>query len=196
MIDKGGILVIDDFIDKDYQEDIKDVLLGKEEWGDLLFPWHYIDDVTAAFEDDNQGRPGLSHVYVEYNDDKTSDICSDWHELFIPMLELACETLEVPSARIVQGRSFLQFPLNLRSKEDDTPHIDIDDMRHLVVLYYVCTADGDTVIYNERKESDIYTEKQRVTPKQGRVVLFDGSHYHTAQQCTNKIRCIVNYNLG
>ena len=33
MIDKGGILVIDDFIDKDYQEDIKDVLLGKEEWG-------------------------------------------------------------------------------------------------------------------------------------------------------------------
>ena len=51
-------------------------------------------------------------------------------------------------------------------------------------------------IYNERKESDIYTEKQRVTPKQGRVVLFDGSHYHTAQQCTNKIRCIVNYNLG
>ena len=35
MIDKGGILVIDDFIDKEYQqEDIKDVLLGKaEEWG-------------------------------------------------------------------------------------------------------------------------------------------------------------------
>ena len=86
--------------------------------------------------------------------------------------------------------------MNLRSKEDDTPHIDIDDVKHLVVLYYVCTADGDTVIYNEREESDTYTVKQRVTPKQGRVVLFDGSHYHTAQQCTNKIRCIVNYNLG
>ena len=28
MIDKGGILVIDDFIDKDYQEDIKDHLMG------------------------------------------------------------------------------------------------------------------------------------------------------------------------
>ena len=37
MINKGEILVIDDFIDKNYQEDIKDVLLGKEEWGDLLF---------------------------------------------------------------------------------------------------------------------------------------------------------------
>ena len=48
MIDKGGILVIDDFIDKDYQEDIKDILLGKTEWGDLLFPWHYIDDVSCV----------------------------------------------------------------------------------------------------------------------------------------------------
>ena len=136
MIDKGGILVIDDFIDKDYQEDIKDVLLGKEEWGDFLFPWHYIDVVTAAFEDDNQGRPGLSHVYVEYNDDGFSTIVSDFHDLFIPLLELACEILEVPSARIVQGRSFLQFPLNLNSKEDDTPHIDLDEgERHIVVLY-------------------------------------------------------------
>jgi len=197
MIDKGEILVIDDFIDKDYQEDIKDVLLGKEEWGDLLFPWHYIDDVTAAFEDGNQGRPGLSHVYVEYNDDQTSDIVSDFHDLFIPMLELACGILEVPSARIVQGRSFLQFPLNLKNEDDDTPHIDLEEgERHIVVLYYVKDSDGDTVIYNERTESDTYTVKQKVTPKQGRVVIFDGSQYHTAQQAINSVRCIVNYNLA
>ena len=197
MIDKGGILVIDNFIDKEYQEDIKNVLLGAEEWGDLLFPWHYIDDVTAAFEDGNQGRPGLSHVYVEYNDDGTCEIVSDFHDLFIPMLELACETLEVPSARIVQGRSFLQFPLNLNSKEDDTPHIDLDEgERHIVVLYYVVTSDGNTVIYNQRTESDVYTVKQKVTPKQGRVVIFDGGQYHTAQQAINTVRCIANYNLA
>ena len=59
MIDKGGILVIDDFIDKDYQEKIKDNLMGDND-----FPWFYIDDVTAAYEEGNQGRPGLSHVYV------------------------------------------------------------------------------------------------------------------------------------
>ena len=197
MINKGEILVIDDFIDEDYQEDIKDVLLGKEEWGDLLFPWHYIDDVTAAFEDDNQGRPGLSHVYGEYNDDKTSDIVSDFHDLFIPLLELACETLEVPSARIIQGRSFMQFPLNLQSSEDDTPHIDLEEgERHIVVLYYVKDSDGDTVIYNQRTESNTYTVKQKVTPKQGRVVIFDGGQYHTAQQAINSVRCIVNYNLA
>ena len=45
-------------------------------------------------------------------------------------------------------------------------------------------------------ESDTYTVKQRVTPKQGRVVIFDGGQYHTALQAVNKIRCIANYNLA
>ena len=192
MIDKGGILVIDDFIDKDYQEKIKDNLMGDND-----FPWFYIDDVTAAYEEGNQGRPGLSHVYVEYNEDDTSEIISEFHELFLPLLNKACQVLQVPRANIVQGRSFLQFPLNLNSSDDDTPHIDLDEGdRHIVVLYYVVTSDGDTVIYNQRTESDTYTVNQKVTPKQGRVVIFDRGLYHTAQQALKQIRCIVNYNLA
>ena len=192
MIDKGGILVIDDFIDKDYQEDIKDSLMGDND-----FPWYYIDDVTAAYEEGNQGRPGLSHVYVERQDDGSCEITSDFHDLFLPLLNKACDVLEVSRASIVQGRSFLQFPLNLDSCDDDTPHIDLDEgERHIVVLYYVVTSDGDTVIYNQRTASDIYTVKQKVTPKQGRVVIFDGGLYHTAQQALRKHRCIVNYNLA
>jgi len=197
MIDKGGILVIDDFIDKDYQEDIKDYLMGDYLYNNEQFPWYYIDDVTAAYEEGNQGRAGLSHVYVEYTEDNTSEIISDFHEIFLPLLSKACQVLQVPTANIVQGRSFLQFPLNLESTDDDTPHIDLDEGdRHIVVLYYVVTSDGDTVIYNERTESDTYTVKQRVTPKQGRVVIFDGGLYHTAQQALKNIRCIVNYNLA
>ena len=192
MIDKGGILVIDDFIDKEYQEEIKNNLMGDND-----FPWYYIDDVTDAYSGDNQGRPGLSHVYVEYNDDNVSEIVSDFHELFLPLLNKACDVLKVSKANIVQGRSFLQFPLNLDSCEDDTPHIDLNEgERHIVVLYYVVTSDGDTVIYNQRIESSNYTVKQKVTPKQGRVVIFDGGLYHTAQQALKKIRCIVNYNLA
>ena len=74
------------------------------------------------------------------------------------------------------------------------PYIDEGD-EHIVVLYYVVDSDGDTVIYNERTESLTYTEKQRVTPKQGRVVIFEGGQYHTAEQPTKGTRCIVNYNL-
>jgi hypothetical protein len=38
-------------------------------------------------------------------------------------------------------------------------------------------------------------EKQRVTPKAGRVVLFDGFYWHTSCQPVHNVRCIINYNL-
>jgi len=114
------------------------------------------------------------------------------------LLSKACQYLKMPETEVIQGRSFLQFPLkNIDTSVVDTPHIDLDEgIEHTVVLYYVVSSDGDTIIYNERTESDTYIEKQRVTPKQGRVVIFDGGQYHTAQQCKDRIRCIANYNLA
>ena len=37
--------------------------------------------------------------------------------------------------------------------------------------------------------------KKKIKPKRGRVVLFDGKLYHTAEQPNNHKRCIVNYDL-
>ena len=192
MIGKGEILVIDDFVSLEYQEKIKQELMGIGN----TFPWYYTEDVTGAGEYDSQHRPALAHEYVRINDDDISEIDSVYHHLFTPMLSKACQYLKMPEMNVIQGRSFLQFPLNLNSSDDDTPHVDLDEEEHTVVLYYVLSSDGDTVIYNERLESTTYTVKQKVTPKQGRVVIFDGRQYHTAQQPTKGTRCIVNYNLG
>ena len=94
----------------------------------------------------------------------------------------------------ILGRSFFQLPTNIKREDVDTPHTDIP-VDHFVMLYYVCDSDGDTIIYNEQVKSNNYTIQKRVTPKQGRVVLFDGSYYHTAEQPLNSIRCVVNYDL-
>ena len=163
------------------------------------FPWFYIEDVTAAGDDDSQHRPEMSHQYVELDERGPTlggYIVSEHHELFLPLLKRVGFKMGLRNVNCLQGRSFLQFPLSLRDITIDTPHIDLDNRKHLVALYYVCDSDGDTVIYNERKESKSYTIKQKVTPKQGRMVLFDGSLYHTAEQPLNNVRCIVNYNLG
>ena len=193
MIGEGEIIVIDDFISLDYQEKIKQELLGLEN----DFPWYYTEDVTTAGDFDSQYRPALNHYYVNFNDDDISEVESVYHHLFVPMLSKACKYLKIPETEVIQGRSFLQFPLkNIDTSVVDTPHIDLDEGdEHVVVLYYVVDSDGDTIIYNERTESLTYTEKQRVTPKQGRVVIFEGGQYHTAQQPSNGTRCIVNYNL-
>ena len=208
MLEKGQVIVFDDFIDKDYQEKIKKELLGAEDHLQQ-FPWFYVEDVTTAYDDDSQHRPGLSHSYVDLPLELTGDendvlepyssgiVMSEYHQLFVPMLKRVGFKLEVSNVRVLQGRSFLQFPVNTDGTID-LPHIDIiGKAEFIVALYYVCNSDGDTVIYNETKESKTYTINKSVTPKQGRMVIFDGRLFHAAKQPINSnTRCIVNYNLG
>ena len=196
MIQENEILVIDDFIDLKYQEQIKNILIGQETFKYYDFPWFLIEDVTAAYSStDSQKRPALVHSYVEWDGESPGIVRSEFHDLFVKLLEKAASKLGLKKIKALQGRSFLQFPLNLKNRNVDTPHIDIYSRKHIVVLYYACDSDGDTIIYNERKESETYTIKQRITPKQGRVVIFDGWLMHTAEQPINNIRCVVNYNI-
>ena len=115
-------------------------------------------------------------------------------DIFITLLKNVCCKIDKQDVNIIKGRSFLQLPINYNGERIDTPHIDIVD-DHFVILYYVCDSDGDTIIYNEKVKSDSYTIQKRITPKQGRVVAFDGSYYHTAEQPVDNIRCVVNYDL-
>ena len=42
------IIVIDNIIDLDYQEQIKNILLGEINYKDYEFPWYYTKDVTKS----------------------------------------------------------------------------------------------------------------------------------------------------
>ena len=198
MFTYGQVTVIDDFINKEYQEKIKLELLGgvdsKNEHHFSDFPWFYIEDVTASGDNDSQHRPAMAHQYVEFDEQSPGITVSEYHDLFTPLLKKIGLTIGIRNISVLQGRSFLQFPVKEKG-EPDLPHIDIMDKIHIVGLYYVVDSDGDTIIYNERKESESYTIKQKVTPKQGRIVIFDGGLYHTAEQPLNNTRCIVNYNI-
>ena len=203
MILDKEIYVIDDFIELEYQEDIRSILLAGYQYLGKDFPWYYIEDVTADGDADSQHRAALGHEYIIFDegqsieDQKATEEIDHFHYLFLAMLKHVCVRMNIKKINVLQGRSFLQFPLNLKDKSVDTPHVDLEQ-EHLVALYYVCDSDGDTIIYNERHEpaDKVYTVKQRVTPKQGRMVLFDGSLYHTAEQPKHNVRCVVNYNLG
>ena len=196
------IYVFDDIVDIKCQENIKNILFGETLYQEKQFPWYYIEDVTASGDEDSQHRPAMSHIYITYDPDSSPDkaksiVESDFHEIVLPILENSCRKMSVNGIGLLQGRSFLQFPLNLKDQSVDKPHRDLwDTDNFFVVLYYICDSDGDTIIYNETKESDQYTVKQRVTPKQGRVAIFDGTLMHTAEQPLNNTRCVINYNLG
>ena len=166
--------IIENVLNKATQEQLKNFILS-------TFPWYYVNDVT--FKDSGNYTPAFGHTFIE--DGKAISEQANMLDLF----------RHVVKGNIVQARAFLQLPLNkkLISKKDPL-HIDRDEP-HTVFIYYLLDSDGDTIIYNERKESETYTIKQRVTPKQGRIVIFDGGLYHTAEQPLNNTRCIVNLSL-
>ena len=194
---ENKVLVFDDIIDLEYQEKIKNVLIGEETFNDYYFPWYFTQDVTNQKDKNSQKRSALTHQYVISEDDTNTvgTIDSVFHDLFIPLLNKACNKVDKQNISIIKGRSFLQLPINYKGKKEDTPHIDIIDS-HFVMLYYVCDSDGDTIIYNEQKKSDNYTVQKRITPKQGRVVIFDGMYWHTAEQPKKDVRCILNFNIS
>ena len=192
---KNKILVFDNIIDLDYQEKIKNILIGEETYNDYYFPWYFTQDVTKYKDVNSQKRSAFFHNYVvsDYDND-VGTVDSIFHHLFISLIKNVCNKIDKQNIDIIKGRSFLQLPINYTGERVDTPHVDITN-DHFVMLYYVCDSDGDTIIYNEQVKSDSYTLQKKITPKQGRVVLFDGSYYHTAEQPLNNIRCVVNYNL-
>ena len=86
------------------------------------------------------------------------------------------------------------------------PHIDQFTPNSWNIIYYFNDTDGDTVIYNERAKSvdqmeyllskDVWTIKQRVSPKKGRAVAFKSDLFHSASCSKNKPRFILNINLS
>ena len=190
---KNKILIFDDIIDLEYQERIKNILLGDEIFEGYYFPWYFTQDVTKQKDRDSQKRSAFFHGYVR-SSDTIGIIDSVFHHLIVPLLENACNRIGKQSVNVIQGRSFLQIPINYKGEREDSPHIDTSD-DHFVMLYYVCDSDGDTIIFNEKEKSEKYTIQKIVTPKQGRVVLFDGAFYHTAEQPMNNVRCVINYDL-
>ena len=185
------VFVFDDIVNLETQNHIKDLMLNKAMWS-------YVSDVTNPQLNDQQ-RPGFAHYFV-----KDEIITSDLHNEVLPILQNSLKKLNVHGdRRYLQGRSFLQLSLNIDNREKlDVPHVDLANFKHLVILYYVTDADGETVIYDNQfvenqkiPNFEDLKEKQRVMPKQGRVVCFDGYYWHTSQQPSKGVRCIINYNV-
>ena len=114
----------------------------------------------------------------------------------------------LPDKEYKRGRLYLQIPSSVSTQGEF--HVDYHH-ENISMVYYVNTTDGDTV-FSSIKDTDFpddlsseerfdYVNKnstivKRVTPKQGRCVIFDGSIYHASSSPTIDDRIILNYNFA
>jgi len=185
-------LVIDNLLPAETADHIENVLMSE-------INWKFISDIT--FNTLYQNTPAFVHVFknVEWGTGE-----SQFLPLVQPIIDEACKRINYKMYSLQKSRTFLQVPLhnNFTDVEVDTLHTD-QQYPHLVLLYYVFDADGDTVIVDHKRDEifrtdlkvEDYTELVRVQPKKNRIVIFDGNYYHTAYQPRNGLRCIINFNL-
>jgi len=186
------IQVVDNFIPLSLQVEIKTLFLSN------MFPWFYVEDITSKDTLPENKAPALSST-LRVN----STTQNNFYNYVLPLAHLGASLANYKFNDVTNCRAFLQLPLS-KVKPVDPLHVD-SGFDHLVVLYYVLDSDGDTIIVDKKFELDTeplinlraenFNILQRVTPKQGRVVIFDGRYYHTAEQPKNTTRCVINFNV-
>jgi hypothetical protein len=184
MILKNAIVDNSIFSDLE-QEDIKKYMTG-------MFPW-FLGDGHEKTADSNQYSSSnnvFEYMQLCHGFMRDSEITSDHHALTAVMVDM-----------IKSKYSFLgkvtRIKANLQSKvyepninAHNTPHIDTA-LEHWVVLYYVTDSDGDTFIF----DNDL-TIKQRISPQQGQILIFDGLSLHAGMHPRfSDYRIVINFNF-
>lgn len=160
------------------------------------FPWILLDNITYS-EKKGDSLYGLNHTFLA----KDKNLMEPILPYLLPIVANCVDELGIKYQfkNLEAGRVFMQLP-NGASHQNE-PHID-SDKPHWVFLYYVNDSDGDTVLFEKLSPWNTtvvygevsHKETQRITPKQGSCIIFDGSIYHASSSPTKNKRCVVNFN--
>jgi len=87
-------------------------------------------------------------------------------------------------------------------------HIDMD-VDHIAIVYYINDTNGDTIFLNNEKgnsseshqsnfkgiDLDEFEIVNKISPKKGRAIIFDGNIYHYGEYPTITDRFVLNFDL-
>ena len=87
-------------------------------------------------------------------------------------------------------------------------HIDMD-VDHIAIVYYINDTNGDTIFLNNKKgnsaeshqnnfkgiDLDEFEIVNKISPKKGRAIIFDGNIYHYGEYPTITDRFVFNFDL-
>lgn len=176
------VVEIDDVIPKLYQNQIEaETTSGRMAWFFSAETGRGVSSVETSYS-------GFSHTVFHTNEAAAAS--TPMTALLLPLLYTFCDTAKVPFNRLLRIRLGL-FPRTRIDALHHNPHVDFYQP-HYNALYYVNDADGDTFVFNETFEQvsqeqsfawtrdKKFTIAKRIAPKKGRMIGFDGKHYHAS----------------
>ena len=190
--------IIDDVIPLSIQNELERNILNP------IFPWGHMFSADLANE--------ASDDYVilkrkEFQNSEIIDPGQFYHNIlidqqpgqfftwFTPILE----AIKFEDMRILRMKMNFNYPyFGNKDSTHGIPHVDLPNEKdYTTAIYYVTEGDGDTLLFNEKNgHQGPLTIKQRVSPKKGRIILFEGDTLHAAcPPISNRPRIVVNINI-
>ena len=192
------IKVIDNYLPKEYVDDIEKLFLKPEEHSSSEINWYYNDytaskdaDYLKRIKDNKHFFDSYQFTHIFYNMGEKN---SSYFDKIIKILEdtkINWKSIE---------RIKANFTTNLTNRKPGdivVPHQDIKpnsdyykNKKAISMIYYVHDTDGDTVFYDD--ECKKITKK--VKPKKGRVVIFNSLIFHSYMRpVKSDKRVVINF---
>jgi hypothetical protein len=207
-------IILDDFVEEELQNQIEDSMFDcfwNYHISNTMFDgfWNYhLNNSVDSKNTEIKYRKFLNPLQYEISPAFIADIKGPQnkktYEKLISIIERGCNKINFNIEKIERCYGAIHAIIRDNSKQDNI-HVN-KTIPHLVMLYYVNDSDGDTILYDKVFE-DIHIVtyrpnecgnlniKNRVSPKKGRILFFDGRFYHSSSTPSKSTRCIVTIDL-
>lgn len=160
------------------------------------------DDKKALHSSETENHSQFVHP-AKYGNIQSQPVCDE----SILLLNKFAKKHDIEVLSVMRVKANLMINSGTVTKHTGTAHVDsvhelinpMSDGKHLVLLYYVNTSDGPTIMYNEKYPTESFDQlsvKEIVHPKAGKAILFDGDQYHASSAPINTPhRFVININF-
>ena len=192
------IKVIDNYLPKEYVNNIEKLFLKPEINNSSEIAWFY-NDYTASKDKDYIDRiKNNKHFFDSFQFTHIFYNMGEKNSSYFDKIVRILEDTKVNWESIERAKANLTTPLpNSKPGDITVPHQDIrpnDDYyknkKFISIIYYVHDTDGDTVFYDNECKKII----KKVSPKKGRAVIFDSLIFHSYKRpVKSDKRVVINF---
>ena len=167
MTKKSEYEVIDNFLDKEYFDTIKNTLTSDD------INWFYRDNMTS---NDEHGMCYFTHNFFINN-----RVCSPFFNLLEPLLLYKLKVFSLLQARA-------NMSISKEDRYESSWHVDYPDGDSKTAILYITTCNAKTMMNVEKEIIEIDSVENR-------ILIFDTAISHKMKSATDaKRRIIINLN--